>query len=55
LSHRFPCPTKVSSEKNVRNLELGAYLGQKKPVAQKDIFTAKYFYRNVVCQNVSSE
>jgi hypothetical protein len=33
--HRFPHPTKVSSEKNVRYLELRAYLGQKKPVAQK--------------------
>jgi hypothetical protein len=40
LSHRFPYPTKVSSEKNVTYLELSAYLGQKKPVAQKYLFIA---------------
>jgi len=40
LSHRLQYPTKVSSEKNVTYLELKAYLGQKKPVAQKYIFIA---------------
>jgi len=47
LSHRVPYPTKVSSEKNVTYLELRAYLGQKKPVAQKYIFIAISFYRNI--------
>ena len=39
--------TKVSSEKNVTYLELRAYLGQKKPVAQKYIFIAISFYCNI--------
>ncbi len=45
LSHRFPYPTKVSSEKNVTYLELRAYLGQKKPVVQnylRNIFLSQY-------------
>ncbi len=33
-------PTKESSEKNVMDLELKAYLGQKKLVAKNDIFIA---------------
>jgi len=40
LSHRFQYPTTVSSETNVTYLELRAYLGQKKPVAQNDLFIA---------------
>jgi len=44
--------TKVSSEKNVTYLELRAYLGQKKPVAQNYLFIAISFYRNIVGKNI---
>ncbi len=39
MSHWFQYPTKVSLEKSVTYLER-AYLGQKKPVAQKYLFIA---------------
>jgi len=48
LFHRFQYPTKVSSEKNVTYHELRAYLGQKKPVAQKYLFIA------ILCAKISS-
>jgi hypothetical protein len=41
----------VSSEKNVMYLELKAYLGQKKPMAQNSLFITIYFLRNIVCTN----
>ena len=47
LSHRFQYPTKASSEKNVMYLELKAYLGQKKPVAQNYLLIAISFHRNI--------
>jgi len=40
LSHRLQYLTNLSSEKNVKYLELRAYLGQKKPVAQNYLFIA---------------
>ncbi len=52
LSHRFPYPTKVSSENNVTYLELKTYLGQKKPVAQKYRFIAISFI-TILCVKMS--
>jgi len=46
---------KVSSEKNQTYLNLRAFLGQKKPVAQNYHFISISFYRNIVGKIVSCD